>query len=72
MMPIAVETPTASMTDPEEICVANPAYGSIAVAMIQPRMMPMTPPMNVSTTDSTRNWKLMSARLAPIALRSPI
>ena len=37
-----------------------------------PKKMPMMPPMPVSVAASTRNWKMMSPRRAPSALRTPI
>ena len=34
--------------------------------------MPITPPQPDSTVDSTRNWEMMTLRLAPMAFLMPI
>ena len=43
-----------------------------AKAPTNPTMSPMTPPMRLITTASTRNWTTMSRRVAPTARRTPI
>src|SRR5512135_2828768 len=42
------------------------------LATEKPRRMPATPPIAEMTEDSMRNWKRISLRRAPTAMRMPI
>ena len=42
------------------------------LAIAAPRIIPQAPPTSVSVAASTRNWNMISRRVAPSALRTPI
>ncbi len=45
---------------------------SLSSGQVKPTRMPVIPPRVESTTVSTRNWRMISRRLAPRARRIPI
>ena len=72
MMPTIAEMEKAMRGDQGVTMVFMPANQVIASGMVTPKMTPSAPPAPESRTVSTRNWMMMSRRLAPSARRMPI
>ena len=72
MMPIRAEMPKEMTTLYRAITVSQPANTLIALAMATPKMMPIIPPVALTSTVSLRNCPRMSCSVAPRARRMPI
>jgi hypothetical protein len=70
--PTASETPKDITIEPKLTVVTHWVKFPIIFAPIVPKIIPSIPPKQLSTDDSTMNWKRISFGRAPIAFRRPI
>ena len=67
-----VDATTAMTTDHSGTVAGMGVRLSTAKAIRAPRPMPIMPPSRVRVAASTRNWNMISPRVAPRAFRTPI
>ena len=72
MIPTPAPTDTARITDQSATLAGSGDTDAISFASAAPAATPKPAPMMASVVDSARNWRMMSRRLAPSALRTPI
>jgi hypothetical protein len=71
-MPTATETPKAMITEMGVTMVCHWAVLAISQERKKPKATPSRPPAVEISTDSVRNWRIISARRAPVVRRIPI
>jgi hypothetical protein len=71
-MPTPAEKPRPIANDHQGSEMGKPVASVTLRPMPLPHRMPRTPPIEVSTAASLRNWNSTSYRRAPSAFRTPI